>query len=526
MVRLRAPETLAELIPRAAAASASSIGLVGETERLSWSDIDRRTRRLAARLVRDGVGRGDRVAVVRPKSNESFESVHAILRAGGVVVPIDPSAPPVVARGLLADADVSAVIGESRNVGTIDPWSVRRDGLDCVIVTGDATDARVVAWGDVINDEELDDVVLPAVDPDDTAYLIFTSGSTGRPKGIEHTHRSGLAYALAAVEAHGVGSDDRVAGMSPLHFDMSTFELYAAPLAGARVVTMSEAVLRFPASFTERSEREGVTIWYTVPFLLRQVTDRGALDRRDLSALRSVMYGGEPYPASALGSLIGALDHVQVTNVYGPAEVNECTFHVVDRARPVDEQPIGGPWKAAEMRIVDEWGREVEPGQPGELEVSATTVMRGYWKRPELTAQVLRERTDGPPWYATGDIVVRDGAGMLWFRGRRDHQVKIRGVRLELEAIESVLADAPGVAHAVAAPSEPNGDADQIVAAVVPLAAARLDLDEVRQWCRERLPSVAVPRHIAIWQEFPATSSGKIDRARVRTGIIGEAVAG
>jgi amino acid adenylation domain-containing protein len=526
MVNLRAPETLADLVPRAASADSSALGVVGQTERLSWRDVDRRTRRLAAMLVQRGLERGARVAVVRPKNNESFESVHAILRAGGVVVPIDPAAPSVVARELLVEADVSAVIGESRNVTSVDPWSVRPNGLDCVIVTGETTDPRTIAWDDVINDEQLDDVGLPGIDPDDTAYIIFTSGSTGRPKGIEHTHRSGLAYALAAVEAHGVTSEDRVAGMSPLHFDMSTFELYAAPLAGACVVIMSEAVLRFPASFTERSEREGVTIWYTVPFLLRQVTDRGALDRRDLSTLRSIMYAGEPYPAGALGSLINALGHVRITNVYGPAEVNECTFHVVDRSRPVDEQPIGRPWKVAELRIVDEWGVEVAPGQPGELEVSATTVMRGYWKRPELTALVLRERTDGPPWYATGDIVVRDDDGMLWFRGRRDHQVKIRGVRLELEAVESVLADAPGVAHAVAAPSGPHGDADQVIAAVVPLAGVCLDLDEVRQWCRERLPSVAVPHHISIWSEFPATPSGKIDRVRVRAGVLSEGVPG
>lgn len=506
---------LASLVPNAAIDWPDDPAIVGETERLTWIDVERRTRRLAGRLIDQGVVRGDRVAVARTKGSQSLEAVHAILRAGAAVVPVDPSAPPSVAREIISDADVSAVIGDVATIAPIDPWSVV-DDLRCVVATGRSDDDRIIPWDAAITEEYPGD--LPTVDPEDVAYLIYTSGSTGPPKGIVHTHRSGRNWADMAVATYGLRHDDRVAGMCPLHFDMATMELYAAPLVGACVVVMGDALMRlFLAEFTERCEQEQVSVWYTVPFFLRQLSERGVLDRRDLSRLRLVMYGGEPYPTEALRDLMQAIPHAEFWNVYGPAEVNGCSNHLV--REPLSEglpTAIGRPWAAAEMRIVDDSGDDVPDGVAGELVVSATTAMREYWRRPDLTAERLTPRRDGPPWYATGDIVERDTAGVLWFHGRRDHQVKVRGVRLELEAIEATLTDAPGVAHAVACAVGPAGNATSIAAAVVALDAETFDADAARQWCSERLPAVAVPVQIQVESEFPSTATGKIDRMAVR----------
>ncbi len=509
---------LASIVASAAARWPDDPALVGEIDRLSWTDVERRTRHLAGRLVEHGIGRGDRVAVARPKSNESLEAVHAILRAGAAFVPVDPLAPPSVARQILADAEVAAVIGDVSTIAPLDPWSVN-DELRCVIATGRTEDARIIPWDAAVAEDFGGD--LPKVHPDDVAYLIYTSGSTGGPKGIVHTHRSGRTYADMAVATYGLRHDDRVAGMCPLHFDMSTLELYAAPLVGACVVVVGEPLMRmFLAEFTELCESERVTVWYTVPYFLRQLTERGALDRYDLSQLRMIMYGGEPYPPGALRELMAAIPHAEYWNVYGPAEVNACTNHVVEEP-PADglATPIGRPWSVADLRIVDESGNDVPDGVAGELLVSATTVMREYWRRPDLTAERLTPRPDGPPWYATGDIVERDPTGVLWFRGRRDHQVKVRGVRLELEAIEAILTDAPGVAHAVACTVGRSGDAASIAAAVVAVDGATVDTNAVRRWCSSRLPSVAVPQHIHVRPGFPSTASGKIDRASVRAEL-------
>jgi len=286
-----------------------------------------------------------------------------------------------------------------------------------------------------------------------------------------------------------------------------------------------EAHLRFPASFTARSQDERVTLWYSVPSLLRQVVERGALDARDLSSLRLVMYGGEPYSAGALAELMRALPGVEIENIYGPAEVNECTNHrLAGPPGPDGEVPIGRPWDGVELRVVDEVGRVVPPGTPGELWVSAPTVMAGYWRRPDLDERSLRSRAASPPWYATGDVVVADADGVYWFKGRRDHQVKVRGVRIELESVESVLTDAPDVLHAVVAAIGEPGEASHLAAAVVLRDGATFDVEALRAFCIPRLPALAVPREIVARSSFPSTPTSKIDRRSVRDELVSEAV--
>ena len=515
--------SLSSLLSDAAGTDAGAEALIGLTERYTWRDYERASAAVAGRLIDAGVEPGDRVGVGFAKDARSFIAVHGILRAGAVVVPIDPLAPPLVARTVIEDADVAAVFLDARGYDRLDPWTIPGPNLRLVVVDGSPGDNRAASWDDVVAGDATRS--LPAVGPDDPAYIIYTSGSTGRPKGIVHTHASALAYAERAVEAHRLSPLDRVAGMSPLHFDMSTLELYAAPLARATVVVFGEAQLRFPASFTARSQDERVTLWYSVPSLLRQVVERGALDSRDLSSLRLVMYGGEPYSGGALAELMHVLPGVEIKNIYGPAEVNECTNHRVVGVPSADgEIPIGRPWDGVELRVVDEAGTDVAPGTPGELWVSAPTVMAGYWRRPDLDERSLQPRAGAPAWYATGDVVVADADGVYWFKGRRDHQVKVRGVRIELEAVESVLTDAPDVLHAVVAAIGEPGEASHLAAAVVLRDGATLDVEALRAFCIPRLPALAVPREIVARSSFPSTPTSKIDRRSVRDELVSEAV--
>lgn len=508
--------TLTELVASMASTRPDSTALVGLTESLTWADFDAAVAGLAAGLVAAGVEPGDRVAVCLPKDAFAYVAMHGAMRAGAIAVPVDPLAPAVAAREVLADARISGMIGGTSQLAKLDPWSLPELDLRVVVGDGPCADPRVTTRADL---PARGAATLPTVAADDPAYIIYTSGSTGRPKGILHTHRSALAYAERAARCHEITATDRVAGMSPFHFDMSTLELYAAPLVGAAVVVMDEAHARFPASFTARSAEHQVSVWYSVPALFRQLVARGELASRELGSLRLIMYGGEPYSGAALAELMRALPAVIVKNIYGPAEVNECTNHLVATPPASDEEiPIGRPWDGVDLRVVDDDGRAVPPGQPGELWVAAPTMMAGYWNQPEATAQSLR--VGDRPWYATGDIVVEDEAGCYWFRGRRDHQVKIRGVRIELEAVENVLGDAPDVLHAVVAPVKTADGTAQLVAVVV--AAVGVDgetLGALRSWCAARLPQTAVPRAIVAVPDLPRTPSGKIDRRRVREAV-------
>lgn len=494
-------QTLGELVRSATQRSAAEL-LVGRSRRWSAHEVGDDVAHLAGALDRAGVGAGQAVAVVRAKTAESLLAMWAVQWAGAVAVPLDPATPPDQLARILDAAGVRAVLTDRRGAGRLPP------GLPSIVVEESLAEP-----------DRTSRPPTPRAATDD-AYVIHTSGSTGVPKGIVHTHAGAMAYAHAVVETYGLGPADRIGGMSPLHFDMSTLELYVAPLAGAAVVVMDDALMRFPASVTARSAEEHVTVWYTVPFFLQQVVDRGALEERDLSDLRWLLYGGEPYPPAALAALARRLPaHLWVGNVYGPAEVNQCTVwncrgHELDPELP--DVPIGVPWAAARVAIVDEAGRPVAPGELGELLVEADTAMRAYLGAPELTAERLRPRPELGPgrWYSTGDLARFDERGLLRYAGRADHQVKVRGVRLELDGIEAVLGGAPGVVHAVAGP---DADRSAILAAVVP--GPGFDHAAVLEWVRSRLAPLAVPSRLVQYPAFPRTATGKIDRRQVRSEL-------
>jgi len=517
-------QTLSDLLPEAAAAFSHRIAVIGTERTFTFDEANRSARAVAATFGE--IDPGQHVVLSMHKTSDSFIIIHALLSIGAVVVPVDPLMPVLGAVALIEAVAPVAVVVDQTSMERLDLFGGDVGGFAVFCVDGD--DERATSLRRPIDDPEscaqLHD--RPTVAPGDPAYVIFTSGSTGIPKGITHTHGSALAYASLAVDAHGITADDRLAGLPPLHFDMSTLELYSAPLAGAAIVPIGTAELRFPASFTERAEQLGITLWYSVPFQLRQISERGALDQRDMSLLRHVIYAGEAFSAPALAALMHQLPGARFSNAYGPAETNVVTVYELS-ASPVDVVPIGRPWGDVEVRIIDRDAEitsaddlsavaDVAPGELGELWVLAASVMVGYLHAPELTSERC-VKTDRGTWYRTGDLV-SSSDGLLRLAGRVDHQVKVRGVRLELEAVEAVLGSHPDIAEAVVAPVGGAASVEQLVAAVVLAPSAPvLDRVSLRRWCLERLVQVAVPTDIAAWNEFPLTSSGKIDRANVRT---------
>lgn len=484
---------LTELLDAAARLHPDAEALTDGRDRLTWCEYRDEAAALAATLTARGVGVGDRVGVLMPKSVRSFVAVHAIQRIGAIMVPVDWFAPPAHVLDVLVDAGAAAVVGPVDG----DRWSAVIDAIGCIVDPGgaDPTDAppspsqRPVA-------------------PDDPAYIIYTSGSTGRPKGIVHTHASALAYAQRAVATYGVGPGDRLANIAPLHFDQSTFELYAGPLSGAATIVVPDAAMRFPASLARLLEAERATILYTVPYVIEQLVERGAVD--ELPSLRWVKFGGESFAPSALRSAMRAIPSARFSNVYGPAEVNQCTFHHLD-APPEDPViPIGRPWAGVEVQVVGATGDD----DAGELWVSAPTAMAGYWNRPDLTDAAFAVDA-GRRWYRTGDLVRRAGDDLV-FVGRTDHQVKLRGQRVELEAVDAVLVAHPSVEAAVCFVDR-GGDEDRLIALVSPRLPDDV-LDEVRRLAIEHLPRYAVPSVVEGVANLPRTSTGKVDRRAAAAG--------
>ena len=497
------PYLLSHLVVGAAERDPQGLSVAGPDERLDHATLAVRISKLAAALRTIGVSPGDRVVVFAPKSVDTFTAMHGALHAGAIAVPVDPRAPISVLEALQQELAPRAIVVAPT---TADRWPNRS-----VPTIGDAPSCTL-SWADVAEHDGTGPVDRLGSDP---AYVISTSGSTGRPKSIVHTHTSALRYAQLAADCYELREDDRLGNVAPFHFDQSTFELYAGPLVGAATILVPDVLLRFPASVSELLERERVTTWYSVPTILRQLHLRGALDQRDLSALRWVLFGGEVFPPAALRALMAELPHARFSNVYGPAEVNQCTYHHLD-GPPSDDGsiPIGRAWHDTEVRVVTPDGAVLDGAGRGELQIRTSTAMVGYWGRADLDEQVfVTETADGGltrRWYRSGDVVERAADGLLTFVGRVDRQVKIRGTRVELEGVEAALDAVHGVTASAAVCVD---DPDAPLVAIVQTSTIT-DPDVVQRAIRATLPPGAVPDRIVIVESLPVTTSGKVDTAR------------
>ena len=476
------PRTLFDILPASRLAFPDHLAVVSGEHALTYSELHARALRVATLLKRAGVEPNDRVAIHLHKSADSMAAVYGALAAGAAYVPLDPGASRTYIAGVISEADARAVLTDVRDVDSVDQLAP-----GCSAIAMSAADDTSVA-----------EAVAHRSEPDDLAYIMFTSGSTGEPKGIMHTHASGLAYALRAAQTYRLTHHDRLANIAPLHFDQSTFELFSGPSAGATSYFIPEPYLKLPASLSALIQDSGITVWYSVPFVLNQLLERGVLHERDMSSVRLVLFGGEVMGAVSLRKLMSFFAAATFSNVYGPAEVNQCTIYNLESAPEADLPiPIGQPWDHTEAQISAE----------GELLVRTDTMMAGYWKRPELTQEAI---VDG--WYRTGDLVSVDGQGDLVFGGRIDNQVKVRGQRVELEAVDLALNDHSAVAHAITVLTEGPGGLPVLAAMVVPVPELEFDEKALLAQLATQLPPAAVPFRIEVVGSLPQTGSGKIDR--------------
>ncbi len=488
---------------------------------LTYSDLALRARSLAAFLLERGLPPSGRVGLHLRKCLELPAALYGVLAAGGVYVPIDPASPTERLRFILEDCGIRHLVaGPERRAVLTD---LVRDGarLDSIIglQPGDVEGVNCVPWSEIWARDPLP--ALPRRIELDLAYIIYTSGSTGNPKGLMHTHASGLAYARMSGRVYDLSPQDRLGNHSPLHFDMSTFEYLTGPLHGATTVIIPEEATLFPVSMSRLIESDRLTFWYSVPLALIQILLRGEVEQRDCHSLRWVLFGGEPFPAGHLRSLMRLWPHARFSNVYGPAEVNQCTYyHLPRNPEDIPENiPIGRIWENAEGLVVDEEGRTVCPGQPGELLVRSPTMMQGYWNQPGLNQRAFFdcERTPGfrERFLRTGDLVRDRGDGELLFLGRKDRLVKVRGYRLELDEVEAVLASHPAVAEAAAVALSAGEGEKEIAAAVTLRDEGGADPESLRIHAAGRLPHYGVPSRIVVLTAFPRTPTGKIDRNRL-----------
>ncbi|WP_168703427.1 amino acid adenylation domain-containing protein [Gordonia paraffinivorans] len=491
--------TILDLYRARVADCPDGVAIVDDETQLTYREFDNRVRRLSTHLLESGLRPGDKAAVILERSIDQVVAVYATLMAGGAYVPVDAAQPEDRRRLVIETAQPAVVIDRQ----FLDDVKSSDDGLEVVLP-----------------------VDTGSVHPCSAAYVIFTSGSTGVPKGVQVSHRA-VANRLAWGQAHyRIDSSDAVLYKTPFTFDVSVNELFWPLQVGARMVVARAGGHRDPDYLRDLIVAKGVTSLHFVPSMLDVFVDSAVAGDPVIPAtVRRVFTSGEALPSNLATDVIERSD-AELVNLYGPTEaaVEVTEYRVAGGETLV---PIGRPVPNTDTYVLDKQFRRVPVGVVGELYLAGRQLADGYLGRGGLTAErfVADPFATGARMYRTGDLVRWTAGGTLEYLGRVDFQVKIRGQRVELGEIESVLLAEGSVSAAVAAVRTDSGSA-----AVVAYVKARDDstpaqviIDRQLRAARNNLPGHMVPTAIVVLETFPVSASGKLDRKALPAPVSSEA---
>ncbi len=489
--------TVHDLLAATAARHATSPAVVCGSDILGYGELLSRSGALAHRLRELGASRGKRVAVLLERSSDLIVALTAVLAAGAAYVPLDPLYPVARLQFMLDDADVAMVITASTMAGRI-PAQLSRP----LVVLDDEEERRRIA-------------ALPASLPasgavaEDLAYIIYTSGSTGTPKGVAVPHR-GIVRLVLGTDYVSLSPSDAILQFAPVSFDASTFEIWGGLLNGARLVLAPPRPLS-TGELGQLVESAGITTLWLTASLFQEVVD-GGLDC--YRCVRQWLAGGDVLSPAHVARVLSELPDCRLINGYGPTE--NTTFTCCHRVTTSDRQgsvPIGRPIANTHVRVLDRHLQAVPVGVPGELFVGGDGLADGYWHQGDLTAArfISDPEASGERLYRTGDVVRWRSDGVLDFVGRRDHQLKVRGFRVELGEVEAALLLHPQV-RATAVIARGTGSGRHLVAHVVPVSPDELPVGEVRGHLAALLPEYMMPAAFVLRDALPMNPTGKVDR--------------
>jgi amino acid adenylation domain-containing protein len=521
-------ERLHDLVSFQAERRPDAVAVVMREERLTYGQLDALSNQLA-RILRKGGGQaGDRVALLVPKSPVAIVGMLGIYKADGIVVPLDTSSPPARLAKIVRSCEPRWLLAAGPVAGLLDEV-LRQDGilppavgwLDDGEVGGERF-APEFSLADLSNHASMPpDSRATGQDP---AHILYTSGSTGTPKGVVITHSNVLHFVAWAVRHFGMGPADRMSGHSPLHFDLSTFDIFGTFAAGAQLHLVPAELGVMPAGLADFIRASGLTQWFSVPSVLSYMAAFDVVGFGDFPALRRLLWCGEVLPTPVLVHWMTRLPHVSFTNLYGPSEATIASSHYTVPACPADERaeiPIGRACDGEGLLVLDAQLRPVPPGEVGELCIRGVGLSPGYWRDPEQTdaAFVRDPRRIGIPdrIYRTGDLARLGDDGLVYFVGRADTQIKSRGYRIELGEVEAALNAVEGVSEgAVVAIDTPGFEGARICGAYVTRPDVPLPPAMVRTRLRAALPAYMIPSRWRRLDGLPRNANGKIDRPALK----------
>ena len=512
-----------------AQARPEAFALAYKDTRLTYAELEEASNRLAWALIETGVRHGDRVALLMPKKPIAVVGILGALKAGAIYVPLDPVGPAERLARMLQAADCRCILaagaaGPMLHAALAAAALRQRPAIGRLDEEGGGTPAPSFTLRELAG--------LPASLPpshgkhDDVAHLLFTSGSTGVPKGVMVTHASVLQFIAWARGYFGTAPADRISQHPPLHFDLSTFDIFGTLWAGAELHMVPGELNLLPHRLAQFMREARLTQWFSVPSVLSLMAKFDVVAPSDFPQLRRVLWCGEVMPTPTLIYWMRRLPHVRFTNLYGPTEATiASSAYTVPRcpADPLAPIPIGIACDGEELLVLDGGMRPVADGEIGELFIRGAGLSPGYWRDPEKTAAAFVPYAGGGPVYRTGDLARRDSDGLHYFLGRVDSQIKSRGYRIELGEIEAALHSLPALRESAVVALPSSGFEGAIICcAYVPAGDAEPGAAELRASLAALLPGYMLPARWMRCAALPRNANGKVDRPRLKQGFAGD----
>ncbi|MDJ0508250.1 MAG: amino acid adenylation domain-containing protein [Crocosphaera sp.] len=480
----------------------NAIAVVFEGKELTYKELNNRATDLAKYIQKLGVGPEVLVGICVERSLEMVIGLLGILKAGGAYVPIDPTYPSERLAYMLEDSQVKILLTQQKLVNLLSNFEGQLLCLDS-------------EWE--IEKEKSSEPLVKQVETENLAYVIYTSGSTGKPKGTMNTHRGLVNRLLWMQETYQLNESDRVLQKTPFSFDVSIWEFFWPLITGATLIVAEPGGHQDSHYLVKIIAEQKITTLHFVPSMLQVFLEEQGLEA--CQSLKRVICSGEALPYDLQQRFFESLN-CELHNLYGPTEAAiDVTHWQCQPNHPLEKVPIGRPIANTQMYILDSYLQPVPMGVAGELHIGGVQLARGYWQRPELTAEKFIRNPFGDSTvddktsrlYKTGDLARYLPDGNIEYLGRIDHQVKIRGFRIELGEIEAVLTQHPQVREAIVLAEEDQNKDKRLVAYIVCQEAVE-STRELRDFLQQKLPDYMTPSTFVTLEELPLTPNGKVDR--------------
>jgi len=520
------PTLLDQWLSRSTERHPTKEAIVCGADRWSYQKLNAYANRLAEALVDLGVARQDRVAVSLGNCPETIVSLFGTLRAGAACVPLEGSTKARRLRHVIEDSGARVLIARGNQAGILAEALENWDQELTIVWVGPGPRVRLagniagVTWQSVfarLQDghgyEMAHSKVSRCIDLD-LAAIIYTSATTGRAKGVMCTHYNMIAAARSIIEYLGNDEHDIILDVLPLSFGYGLYQVLVSCMVGATVVL--ERSFLYPHLTLTRLAQEKVTGFPLVPSIAAMLLRMENIGDYDFSALRYITNAGAALPVGHLRRLRRLAPQAELFNMYG---LTECVRVCYLSGAELDERPasVGHPMPNCEVRIVDEAGNTVAPGEPGELTIRGSNVMQGYWNDPDMSARAYHA---GPypvsRWLHSGDYFRTDEDGYVYFLGRRDDMIKTRGERVSPKEIEDVVCELESVVEA-AAIGVPDEILGQAIKVFLVDGQGSLSEKDVQRHCAKRIEPLMVPKYIEFVEALPKTGRGKINRRQLQT---------